>query len=212
MAILPLVDVWTPVDLSVDWDQAGTILGTLKTLVRARPGVGLEAVRQDLATISEEAGAEFGRTVEPWRAEAFDYRTQLVGDVKATLWILMGAVVAVLLIACVNVTNLLLARGAERAPELVLRSSLGASSGAFVRQVFLEGAVLAAASGLVGMGLAWAGVDVLMGWVPSEIPLVTTTDMDGRVLLFGFCATVLTGLLFSVLPALRATDLHLEPV
>ncbi len=209
VAILPLVDVWTPADLSLDWARTRTRFGSLTTLARARAGVDLEAVRQDLATVSEGAGSEFGSTVEPWRAEVFDYRSLLVGDVEANLWILMGAVVAVLLIACVNIANLLLARGVERTPELVLRSSLGASIGDLARQVFLEGAVLAGVGGLVGMGLAWVGLDVLMAWVPAEIPLGSTTGMDSRVLLFGFSVTVFTGVLFSVLPALRTGKLSI---
>jgi len=118
VVILPNVDVWTPFELDVDWGRDRTRFGSLVTLARAHPGVGLADVERDLLSASERAAEEMGKVAEPWRAGVFDYRTRLVGDVGANLWILMGAVVAVLLIACVNVANLLLSRGAERAPEL----------------------------------------------------------------------------------------------
>lgn len=212
VAILPNVDVWTPVELDVDWARDRIRFGSLVTLARARPGVGLADVEQDLLSASERAALEVGKLADPWRAGVFDYRSRLVGDIGANLWILMGAVVAVLLIACVNVANLLLSRGAERMPELLIRSSLGASRGDLARQVFLEGAILATVGGLLGMGLAWVGVDTLLALVPAEIPLAMAAEVDVRVLAFALLLTALTGALFSVIPALRASRVSVRRI
>ena len=206
VAILADVDVWTPTELGGDAaDAAGIEFGPLTVLGRARAGATLDEVNRDLERVSERAGQEEGRLVEPWRASARDYRETLVGDVRSDLWILMGAVAVVLLIACVNVAHLFLFRGAERTPELLVRSSLGAAGSDLARTVLVEGLVLSAAGGLLGVALSAAAAQALIRFTPTEIPLASVdTLFDPRVLLFALGVTGLTALLFSVVPALKA--------
>lgn len=204
VAILPEVDVWTPTPLGVR-DEGGVRLGPLTVLGRRRPGATLEDVNDELESVSERAGREEGSPVEGWKASARDYREALVGEVKTDLWILMGAVVLVLLIACVNVANLLLFRSTERRSELLVRSSLGASSADLARAVLAEGMILSALGGLVGLTLSVMAAEGLVRFTPREIPLAAAAGrIDARVLGFALGVTALTGLLFSGIPALRA--------
>lgn len=214
VAILPDVDVWTPTDLSApSGDEASIEFGGLTVLARRRPGVALADVVRDLEVVSERAGREEGRLVEPWRGGARDYREALVGDVRADLWILMGAVVLVLLIACVNVANLLLFRGTERHSELLVRSSLGARGSDLARAVVAEGLMLSAAGGFVGLGLSALAAEALVRFTPREIPLApAAATVDVRVLLFALGVTALTALLFSGVPALRAARFSIEGI
>jgi putative ABC transport system permease protein len=187
--------------------------GPLTVLARRRAGATLDDVNRDLETVSAEAAREDGPLVEPWRASAVDYRETLVGDVRADLWILMGAVVLVLLIACVNVANLLLFRSTERRSELVVRSSLGARGSDLARAVLAEGLVLSVAGGLAGLGLSAVAAQGLVRFTPREIPLAATAArLDVRVLVFALGVTALAALLFSGIPALRAARVPMEGV
>jgi putative ABC transport system permease protein len=214
VAILPEVEVWTPTDLSTPaGEDASVEFGGLTVLARRRPGVTLSEVVRDLEMVSERAGREEGRLVEPWRGGARDYREALVGDVRTDLWVLMGAVVLVLLIACVNVANLLLFRGTERRSELLVRSSLGARGADLARAVLVEGLLLSAGGGLVGLAVSAIAAEALVRFTPEEIPLApTSAALDVRVLLFALGVTVLTALLFSGVPALKAARFSMEGV
>lgn len=202
VALLPEVDVWTPMELRPG--DAAEIFGSMNTVARPRAGVSLDEVAADLLRASELAAEEAGAMAEPWRAGVGDFRETVVGDIRTDLWILMAAVLAVLLIACVNVANLLLTRGADRRHELHVRSSLGASRGDLLRTVVVEAFVLALAGGAAGVALAAVVVRVLLGSMPEEIPLAAAVAVDGRVLLFALALTGTTALVLGLVPALGA--------
>ena len=134
---------------------------------------------------------------------------EVVGSVRRAVWLLFGAVAFLLLIACANVANLLLARAEARQREIAVRSALGAGGWRVVRQLLTEGLALSAVSGVAGLTLAYAGVRFLAWWNPASIPRVAGVSLDGRVLFFTAVVALVTSLLFSLVPALRAlrTDL-----
>jgi predicted permease len=131
------------------------------------------------------------------------------GDISGTLWVLMGTVGIVLLIACANVANLMLVRAEVRQQEFAVRAALGASRGRIVRHLLLESVVLASGGGVVGVGLAYAALRLLKALAPSNLPRVDQIALDGTVLLFAVGISLTAGLLFGIIPAFRHTALRL---
>ena len=134
----------------------------------------------------------------------------MVGDVEKPLFLLLGAVGFVLLIACANVGGLALGRVAARAPELAMRTALGASRIRIARQLVTESLLVAAVGGLLGLGVAAVGVKILIASAPSDLPRLGDTTIDVRVIAFAFAATVVAGLLFGVVPALQGSGGNLR--
>src|SRR5712664_4724018 len=135
---------------------------------------------------------------------------QMVGRLRPTLWMLFGAVVLVLLMACANVGNLMLARGTARGRELAVRAALGAGRGRLVRQMLVESLFLALLGGLVGVLVAKWGVDLLLAAGPADLPRAHRVQVDGAVLAFALNATFSSGILFGLLPALTTTEAKLH--
>jgi len=144
-----------------------------------------------------ESNARTGFNVYPLH---FD----LVQQTSTALWVLFGAVGFVLLIACVNVANLLLARGATRSSELAVRVAMGASRRRILSQMMTESMMLGGIGGLLGIGLAYAGTSALVALAPAGTPLIEQVSVDGRILVFAAAITTLAGVLFGILPAVRA--------
>jgi putative ABC transport system permease protein len=199
-------DLWIP----FKWEQARTdgrgnqYLGLLG---RLRPGARAVDAQHDLDRIAEGFRREFpdryaGAELN-WRLQAMSLRDQMVGDVRPALWLLAGAVGLVLLTACANVTNLLLARGTARRRELAVRSALGASRARLVRQLLIEALALVGGGGLLGVGLALAGIRLLVRIDPGTIPRLDTATLDWRVLGFALALTLGTALLVGLAPAIR---------
>jgi len=180
-------------------------------VARLRPTATLEEARADLARIGRDLADAYpasnaGRTfvADPLRAD--------VGDTRATLWLLWGASTLVLLIACVNVASLLLARACARERELGMRMALGATRWRLARQCVTESATIGLLGGALGVLVAMLGVDPFIAWWPDGLPRAEGVQVDRRVLLFAVSVSLASGVLFGVAPALRVPGRHLDRV
>jgi putative ABC transport system permease protein len=200
--LLPAVDVWTLHPLEVDHSR--TLLGALRAIGRIDAGLTRSDALARLEAAHNEAARDYPASMAPFAPVITDYRSSLVADVRTHLLLLLGAVAVVLVIACVNVTNLLLARGAERGHELAIRTSLGAGRSHLISQLLAEGIVLALAGGAAGLVLAAVSVNGMLALLPAEIPLASSVRLDGRVVAFAATATLGTAILVGLLPVLRA--------
>ncbi|MEO6212617.1 MAG: ABC transporter permease [Vicinamibacterales bacterium] len=174
---------------------------TLRAFARVKTGVTLSAAQQELDGIAARLAGEYPETNQDIRFVLQGLRENLSGGVRQPLLILLATVGVVLLIACVNVANLLIARSASRRQEFALRAALGASRARIVRQVLTESIMLAVAGGVAGIGIAWWLATAIVGLAPEGVPRLENASLDGRVLLFAFLASVATGILFGTLPA-----------
>jgi len=180
--------------------------GGLSVIARMRPGVDVAAAQRDLGDVSRQLEAEYPGDNKDLSAKVRPFRNALVGpDLTKALYFLAGAVMLVLLIACVNVANLLLARATEREREIAVRAALGAGRARVVRQLLTEGLVLAFLGGAGGVGIAALSVRLFPAMIPPDVELPRGFALDWRVVVFGLAVTMLTGIAFSVLPALKAT-------
>ena len=181
---------------------------------RGLPGRGGAAEAGDVARGGARRGAADQRPVRPeasrrtmtpaFRLDLVPMGEQLVGNVRASLFLLLGAVALVLLIACADVANLLLAQGLSRRKEVAIRMAMGASAGRVVRQRLAEGIVLALLGSLAGLALAYGGLRLLVAFHPANLPRLDEVGIDGRVLFFTLLLSLLTGVLFSLIPALQS--------
>jgi len=203
-------DVFTPLgqDLSPVLQNRERHAG-INVVARLQPGAKLSQAQSELALTGLQLAAQYpksnaGRTfvAEPLRPD--------VRDVSSTLWLLLGAVSLVLLIACANVANLLLARAVSREREFAMRVALGASRGRVVRQCLTESAMLGFAGGLLGISLAAAGIRPFVKFWPGSLPRAEEVQLDWHVLLFAVTVSLLSGILFGLAPALRIPTRSLE--
>jgi predicted permease len=185
-------------------------------LGRLKPGVGVEQARAELAAVATTYERSVGTSVPPQRImlvpmDAGDPRQRQ--RLQATALLLGGVVATVLLIACANIANLLLARSASRRRELAVRLAVGASRARLVRQLLTESVLLSCIGGAIGLGLAWALVQSFQAAPPpaGALPLTVDFSVDRRVLVFSLVLSVLTGIVFGVVPALRASRPGLVP-
>ena len=199
------MDLWTLIQLDPAMDRSERGWHWLTVLARLRPGVDVEAADRETASVMagmlqrypNEYDAQFTGSVTP----AID---ELVGNIRAVILVLMGAVALLLLIACANVASLFLARAEARQREIAVRAALGARAGRIVRQLLTESAALAVAGGLLGLLLALWGVRGLVAVAPPTLPRLEMIGMDGWVLAFAAAVTLATGMLFGLVPAIQA--------
>lgn len=196
-------DVWLPKAIE-EYEPRLRASNFWGVVGRLKPGVSIESANAELASIARQLGVEYPRTNGQAGARVLTLRDHLVGNVRLAVALLTGAVVLVLLIACVNVINLLLARGSARERELAIRVALGARRGRLARQLLTETLLLAAFGGLVGTVLAHWTLAALARLGPPSIPWIDTLHLDGRATLFALVVTLTAALLSGAVPAWRA--------
>lgn len=186
--------------------SAGRIL---RTVARLTPGASISEAEAELERIMRDSdrGRELagGNSGQGWGVRLVPLRERLVGDVRPALFVLLGAIGFVLLVACANVSNLLLARGSARGREFAVRSALGAGRGRIVRLLMVEAGTLAVLGGLSGTLMAVWGADALIAMAPNALPRMDAITVDGRVMAFAFGTSLVVGLLFGLAPAARTT-------
>ncbi len=181
----------------------------LPVVGRLKPGVTRAQAQADLDVIANQIEQQYPNMVG-YGVNVVLVLEQAVGSIRRSLLILFGAVLCVLLIACANVANLLLARAAVRQREVAVRAALGAGRWRIVRQLLTESMLLAVVGGALGVLLAWWGLRLLVDLSPANIPRLENIRLDGRVLWFTLILSVLTGLIFGLAPALQTTHLNLS--
>jgi putative ABC transport system permease protein len=182
----------------------------LRGIARLNNGVSLEQANAELLTITEQLKTQYPDTNTNFTTQAASLQEQLVGSSRTPLIILLGAVGCVLLIVIANVANLLMARATVRARELAIRAAIGANRRTLIRQLLTESVVMAVVGGVLGVLLAFWGVDLILALDPGEVPRVTPISVDATALLFAVGLSLLTGVLFGVGPAWQASRPQLQ--
>ncbi|HET9366254.1 MAG TPA: ABC transporter permease, partial [Candidatus Angelobacter sp.] len=177
---------------------------------RLKPGVTLQQAREDMDRVSRELAAAYPRIDSARSANIIPLKEEMVGNIRPILLVLLGAVVLVLLIACVNVANLLLARSTVRQHEFAIRIALGAGQQRVIRQLLTESILLALAGGALGLLLAKFGTVAALAAVPRTLPRAENIGLDVRVLLFTFVVSILSGIFFGLAPAWKAMRSNLS--
>jgi putative ABC transport system permease protein len=199
--------------ISGDIRPTGIVPGRFgnELVARMKPGTTPEAVARELTALSKQLPERFGgsasyaRLIGQHRALVRPLQEQMVGSVSRPLWVLLGAVGIVLIIACANVTNLFMVRTESRQRELAVRRAVGAARAQLVRLQMAEALVVAAIAGVLAMTLAWAGLPAFLRAAPTNMPRISEVHLDAQVLLFTLAAALVSALACGLIPAIRGS-------
>jgi putative ABC transport system permease protein len=209
----PGVDAYTQLQLDREnpWERNNHYM---PTIARLAPSATLEQAQSEVNVLAARSTVDYPEYYPNtgYRIRLQSFRDSIVGSAKTPLYILLGAVGFVLLTACVNVANLLLARGEARKREIAIRTAIGASGGRVTRQLLTESFLLAVLGGLAGLATAVVGVDALVAVAPDAVPRAGEIGIDKTVLGFSLVAAIATGVLFGVIPALHASRQDVQEV
>ncbi len=194
-------ELWVPFDLGRNAEQRGAHFMTV--IARLKPGVAIERADEEMNTIAGRLERQFPASNTGWKIALVPLSQQALGEVDRALFALLAAVGFVLLIACVNVANMSLARSAGRAREMAIRAALGAGRWRLIRQSLTESMSLGLLGGMAGLSLAYWGVKLIVGVAPQNIPRLEEASVDLTVAGFTLAISLLTGVLAGIIPALR---------
>ncbi|MFL6276630.1 MAG: ABC transporter permease [Blastocatellia bacterium] len=202
-------DLWAPIAFTAQQaQQHGSHY--LSVFGRLKPGVTVEQARTEMSAIANRLAEQYPDSDAGWNVMVVPLLEYAVRSIKLALYVLLGAVGFVLLIACANVANLLMARASSRQKEIAIRTALGAGRWRIIRQLLTESVLLALVGGGVGLLLAVWGKDLLLSLAPEDLPRMREASLDGWVLAFTAGITLLTGIIFGLVPALQASRPNLN--
>jgi putative ABC transport system permease protein len=204
-------ELWIPYTLDAS-ELSQRAFHTLRVIAHLKTGATLDHAQSEMRSIASRIEQQNPESNAGWSTKVVPLRDQLVGDISTTLWTLLGAVVFVLLIACANVANLLLARAGSREKEIALRAALGANPRRLARQLLTESILLALAGGLLGLLLAAWSVSILKQLGPATLPRLKEINIDWWVLGFTLAVSVATGIVFGLAPAFASMRSDLNSI
>jgi len=199
------IEAWTPVHVSNPLAANFRGVHFLRTYARLAPGVTLQQAIAEMRLIDQQLATQYPADNKNRTSVLLPLQERIVGESRNALLILFAAVSLVLLIACANFANLLLARTAERGREILIRTALGAGRWRIIRQLLTESILISLAGGALGVFIAWWGTNLLIALKPENLPRLKEINVDLRVFGFTLGVSILTGLIFGLLPALTAS-------